>query len=119
MANDDERWMSRALALATLSLGRTWPNPGVGCVIARDGVLLGQGRHEVCGEAHAEVRALEDCRRRGHDARGATAYVTLAPCTRQGRQPPCLCAVRGAPGAGRRRHRRPQPGRPAREFPSA
>src|ERR1700756_2472249 len=93
MARDDERWMSRALALASLSLGRTWPNPGVGCVIARDGLLLGQGRHEVCGEAHAEVRALEDCRRRGHDARGATAYVTLAPCTRQGRQGPCVHAL--------------------------
>jgi diaminohydroxyphosphoribosylaminopyrimidine deaminase/5-amino-6-(5-phosphoribosylamino)uracil reductase len=93
MAHDDERWMSRALALATLSLGRTWPNPGVGCVIARDGALLGQGRHEACGEAHAEVRALEDCHRRGNDARGATIYVTLAPCTRQGRQPPCVNAL--------------------------
>jgi diaminohydroxyphosphoribosylaminopyrimidine deaminase/5-amino-6-(5-phosphoribosylamino)uracil reductase len=93
---EDERWMVRALALASLSLGRTWPNPGVGCVIARDGVLLGQGRHEVCGQAHAEVRALQDCRRRGRDPAGATAYITLAPCTRHGRQPPCLLELIGA-----------------------
>jgi len=87
---EDERWMVRALGLASLSQGRTWPNPGVGCVIAKDGVLLGQGRHEVCGQQHAEVRALADCRRRGNNPAGATAYITLAPCTRHGRQPPCL-----------------------------
>ncbi len=85
--------MTRSLALASLSLGRTWPNPGVGCVIVRDGQLLGQGRHETCGEAHAEVRAIEDCRRRGHATIGATAYVSLAPCTRFGRQPPCVNAL--------------------------
>jgi diaminohydroxyphosphoribosylaminopyrimidine deaminase/5-amino-6-(5-phosphoribosylamino)uracil reductase len=92
----DERWMSRALCLASMSLGRTWPNPGVGCVIAREGKVLGQGRHEVCGQAHAEVNAIADCRRRGNDPAGATAYVTLAPCTRQGRQPPCVNALAAA-----------------------
>jgi diaminohydroxyphosphoribosylaminopyrimidine deaminase/5-amino-6-(5-phosphoribosylamino)uracil reductase len=91
--HDDERWMSRALCLASLSLGRTWPNPGVGCVIVRDGKLLGSGRHEVAGQEHAEVKALADCRRRGHDPAGATAYVTLAPCTRHGKQPPCVRAL--------------------------
>ena len=85
--------MRRALRLAVRSMGRTWPNPGVGCVIARDGELLGQGRHQRCGEAHAEIRALEDCVRRGTDPRGATAYVTLAPCTRHGRTPPCCDAL--------------------------
>jgi diaminohydroxyphosphoribosylaminopyrimidine deaminase/5-amino-6-(5-phosphoribosylamino)uracil reductase len=90
---DDRTFMSRALRLASLSLGMTWPNPGVGCVLVRDGRLLGEGRHRRCGDLHAETAALADCRRRGNDARGATAYVTLAPCTRQGRQPPCCTAL--------------------------
>ena len=90
---DDARWMRRALRLATLSLGRTWPNPGVGCVIVRDGVLLGQGRHAVYGQAHAEVNALAYCRALGNDPAGATVYITLSPCTRQGKQPPCIDAL--------------------------
>jgi diaminohydroxyphosphoribosylaminopyrimidine deaminase/5-amino-6-(5-phosphoribosylamino)uracil reductase len=85
--------MRRALRLATLSLGRTWPNPGVGCVIVRDGRLLGEGRHAVYGQAHAEVNALSQCRALGNDPAGATAYVTLAPCTRHGKQPPCTAAL--------------------------
>ncbi len=89
----DVRWMARALRLASLSLGMTWPNPGVGCVLVRDDELLGEGRHRRCGELHAETAALADCRAHGYDARGATAYVTLAPCTRQGRQPPCVAAL--------------------------
>jgi len=89
----DIDWMRRAVRIASLSLGRTWPNPGVGCVLIRDGRLIGQGRHERCGEAHAEVLALRDAERRGESARGATAYVTLAPCTRHGRQPPCVDAL--------------------------
>lgn len=88
--------MRRALRLASLSLGMTWPNPGVGCVLVRDGRLLGEGRHRVCGDLHAETAALADCRARGHDPAGATAYVTLAPCTRHGRQPPCVDALRAA-----------------------
>lgn len=91
--SDDIRWMKRALRLATLSLGRTWPNPGVGCVIARNGQLLGEGRHAVYGQAHAEVNALSQCRALGNDPAGATAYVTLAPCTRHGKQPPCTSAL--------------------------
>ena len=86
-------WMARALRLASLSLGMTWPNPGVGCVLVRDGQLIGQGRHTLCGDLHAETSALVDCERRFQDPRGATAYVTLAPCTRQGRQPPCVDAL--------------------------
>ena len=93
MSADDQRWMRRALRLATLSLGRTWPNPGVGCVVVRDGQVLGEGRHAVYGQAHAEVNALNQCRAQGHDPQGATAYVTLAPCTRHGRQPPCTQAL--------------------------
>lgn len=93
MGGDDAAWMDRALRLASLSLGMTWPNPGVGCVLVRAGRLLGQGRHRRCGDLHAETAALADCRARGHDPAGATAYVTLAPCTRQGRQPPCTSAL--------------------------
>jgi len=93
MARDDERWMTRALVLAGLSAGCTWPNPGVGCVLVRDGVWLGDGRHQQCGREHAEILALQDARSRGHDLQGATAYVTLAPCTRTGRTGPCVQAL--------------------------
>jgi diaminohydroxyphosphoribosylaminopyrimidine deaminase/5-amino-6-(5-phosphoribosylamino)uracil reductase len=62
-------------------------------VIVRGGQLLGEGRHAVYGQSHAEVNALNQCRAMGYDPRGATAYVTLAPCTRQGRQPPCTQAL--------------------------
>jgi diaminohydroxyphosphoribosylaminopyrimidine deaminase/5-amino-6-(5-phosphoribosylamino)uracil reductase len=85
--------MRRALRMAVASRGRTWPNPGVGCLLVRDGRLLGAGRHRRCGGDHAEVAALADCRARGHDPAGATAYVTLAPCTRTGRTPPCTGAL--------------------------
>ena len=85
----DAGWMARALRLASLSLGQTWPNPGVGCVLVRDGRWLADGRHRRCGGLHAETDALSRC----PDARGATAYVTLAPCTRHGRQPPCAEAL--------------------------
>jgi diaminohydroxyphosphoribosylaminopyrimidine deaminase/5-amino-6-(5-phosphoribosylamino)uracil reductase len=90
---DDARWLAVAARLAQRSLGRTWPNPGVGCVLVRDGVLLGGGRHERCGGPHAEIHALADTRARGYDPAGATAYVTLAPCTRHGRTPPCVEAL--------------------------
>lgn len=91
--HDDHRWMALALRQAVRSLGRTAPNPGVGCVLARQGVLVGTGRHERCGGPHAEVQALADARRRGNDTTGATAYITLAPCTTHGRTPPCTDAL--------------------------
>jgi diaminohydroxyphosphoribosylaminopyrimidine deaminase/5-amino-6-(5-phosphoribosylamino)uracil reductase len=69
------------------------PNPPVGCVLVRDGVTLGEGWHHRRGEAHAEVEALRDARARGHDARGATAYVSLEPCDHHGRTPPCSEAL--------------------------
>ena len=90
---DDVIWMRRAIRQAVASLGATWPNPGVGCTIVRDGVVLGEGRHEQCGGPHAEPNALRACRDQGHDPRGATAYMTLAPCTRQGRTPACTTAL--------------------------
>jgi diaminohydroxyphosphoribosylaminopyrimidine deaminase/5-amino-6-(5-phosphoribosylamino)uracil reductase len=92
----DRALMARALELAARGLYTTTPNPRVGCVVARDGVVLGEGFHERAGAAHAEVNALADAARRGHDARGATLVVTLEPCNCHGRTPPCVDAVLAA-----------------------
>ena len=83
--------MQQALALARQGEGRTAPNPPVGCVLVRDGAVIGRGWHKKAGEAHAEVEAL-----RGIDARGATAYVTLEPCDHTGRTGPCSLALLAA-----------------------
>jgi len=87
--------LQRALALARESLGQTDPNPRVGCVIvAADGTtVLGEGRTQPAGQAHAEVMALRDAAARGADVRGATAWVTLEPCSHQGRTGPCCDAL--------------------------
>jgi diaminohydroxyphosphoribosylaminopyrimidine deaminase/5-amino-6-(5-phosphoribosylamino)uracil reductase len=89
-ADEDERWMRRALALAARGLGETNPNPVVGCVIVRDGGVVGEGWHARAGGPHAEVVALE---RAGPGARGATLYVNLEPCAHFGRTPPCAPRV--------------------------
>ena len=85
--------MRRALELAQRGLYTTDPNPRVGCVLVRDGQVLGDGWHERAGEAHAEVNAL---RAAAGPAAGATAYVTLEPCAHTGRTPPCVQALIGA-----------------------
>ena len=85
----DERYMGRALELAARGMGHTSPNPMVGCVLVRDGRVIGEGWHHRCGEPHAEVEALMDAARRGEPVRGATAYVSLEPCCHFGRTPPC------------------------------
>jgi diaminohydroxyphosphoribosylaminopyrimidine deaminase/5-amino-6-(5-phosphoribosylamino)uracil reductase len=87
---DDVRHMARALELAARGLYTTDPNPRVGCVLVRDGRVVGEGWHERAGEPHAEVHAL---RAAGERARGATAYVTLEPCCHHGRTPPCTQAL--------------------------
>lgn len=86
----DIEWMTRALRLAAQGLYSTTPNPRVGCVIVKQGKVIGEGAHLKAGEPHAEVHAL---RAAGEQARGATAYVTLEPCSHFGRTPPCADAL--------------------------
>jgi len=89
----DHRFMARALQQARLSLFNTTPNPRVGCVLVRDGKKIGEGYTQPAGQNHAEIQALLDAREHTGDARGATAYVTLEPCSHQGRTPPCSEAL--------------------------
>ena len=87
------RYLDLAARMAMRAAGYVEPNPMVGCVIARAGEVLGIGHHRVFGGLHAEREALANCRARGHDPRGATAYVTLEPCKHYGKQPPCTQAM--------------------------
>ena len=90
---DDRAWMARALQLAERGLYTVRSNPRVGCVLVKDGVLIGEGLHARAGEGHAEVNALAAA---GERARGATAYVTLEPCSHFGKTPPCADALLAA-----------------------
>ena len=92
-APGDGAWMRRALDLAERGWGHTAPNPMVGAVVVRDGVVVGEGWHARYGTAHAEVEALRSA---GERARGATLYVTLEPCNHHGQTPPCTDAILGA-----------------------
>jgi diaminohydroxyphosphoribosylaminopyrimidine deaminase/5-amino-6-(5-phosphoribosylamino)uracil reductase len=93
MPGDDERFMRLALRAALRGVGRTCPNPAVGAVVAKDGVVVATGHHARAGLPHAEVVAL---RRAGERARGATLYVSLEPCCHSGRTPPCTDAILAA-----------------------
>ena len=86
----DQRFMQLALALGRRGLGRTWPNPAVGAVVVKDGVILGRGWTQPGGRPHGEPEALA---RAGEAARGATLYVTLEPCSHVGKTPPCADAI--------------------------
>ncbi len=86
----DRRFMRLALTLGARGLGRVWPNPAVGCVIVRDGRILGRGWTQPGGRPHAETMALAEA---GAAARGATAYVSLEPCAHHGKTPPCAEAL--------------------------
>lgn len=89
----DHEFMARALRLAESGLYSATPNPRVGCVLVRDGSIVGEGWHEKAGGPHAEVHALQSA---GDLARGAAAYVTLEPCSHHGRTPPCCEALLAA-----------------------
>lgn len=89
----DHAFMQRALALAERGLYSTQPNPHVGAVIVRDGVVLAEGHHAQAGEVHAEIMALRHAHAAGMDVRGATLYVNLEPCSHHGRTPPCCDAI--------------------------
>jgi diaminohydroxyphosphoribosylaminopyrimidine deaminase / 5-amino-6-(5-phosphoribosylamino)uracil reductase len=89
----DHTFMLRALELAQRAAFHATPNPRVGCVIVRDGRILGEGWTQPPGSNHAEIEALLDARRNGHDVRGATVFVTLEPCSHFGRTPPCSTAL--------------------------
>jgi diaminohydroxyphosphoribosylaminopyrimidine deaminase / 5-amino-6-(5-phosphoribosylamino)uracil reductase len=93
----DQEFMWQALRLAAMGRSRTHPNPMVGCVIVRNGQVIGRGYHRKAGEPHAETFALQEA---GEAARGATVYVTLEPCAHHGRTPPCAEALVRA-GVGR------------------
>jgi len=86
----DSAFMARALRLAERGVYTAHPNPMVGCVLVRDGTVVGEGWHEFAGEAHAEINALRVARDK---ARGATAYLTLEPCSHAGKTPPCAPAL--------------------------
>jgi diaminohydroxyphosphoribosylaminopyrimidine deaminase/5-amino-6-(5-phosphoribosylamino)uracil reductase len=89
----DHHWMHCALALARQGIGLASPNPTVGCVLVRDGAIVGHGFHQYAERDHAEIVALKEA---GDDARGATAYVTLEPCSHYGRTGPCARALLNA-----------------------
>lgn len=86
----DRRYMALALTLGRRGLGRTWPNPAVGAVVVKDGVIVGRGWTQPGGRPHAEPVALKQA---GEAARGATLYVTLEPCSHVGKSPPCVDAI--------------------------
>ncbi len=88
--SDDTRFMALALGLGRRGLGRTWPNPAVGAVVVKDGLIVGRGWTQPGGRPHAEIEAL---RRAGAAARDATLYVTLEPCSHHGKTPPCADAI--------------------------
>ena len=89
-AADDARYMALAFTLGRRGLGNTWPNPAVGAVIVKEGVIVGRGWTQQGGRPHAEVEALRHAKKA---AQGATMYVTLEPCSHQGKTPPCADAI--------------------------
>jgi diaminohydroxyphosphoribosylaminopyrimidine deaminase/5-amino-6-(5-phosphoribosylamino)uracil reductase len=90
----DHEYLARAIDLATRGRGRVHPNPVVGAVVVKDGMIMGEGWHTEYGGAHAEVNAIEDCA--GADLTGATIYVSLEPCCHHGKTPPCTEAILAA-----------------------
>lgn len=92
----DEFYMRRAIELAKKGEGWTNPNPLVGAVIVKNGIIIGEGYHHKYGDLHAERDALKNCKEQGNNPEGATIYVTLEPCCHFGKQPPCIHAIKEA-----------------------
>ena len=92
-AMSDAQFMRLALRLARRGYGMTSPNPMVGAVLVKGGKIIGRGWHRCAGLPHAEIEALQDAQKHGHNSRGATLYVTLEPCSTHGRTPPCTDAI--------------------------
>ncbi|MBQ7556004.1 bifunctional diaminohydroxyphosphoribosylaminopyrimidine deaminase/5-amino-6-(5-phosphoribosylamino)uracil reductase RibD [bacterium] len=89
----EEAFWQRAIELARKALLTCAPNPMVGAVIVKGGKIIGEGYHQVAGCDHAEIRAIKDAKKKGHDLKGAVIYVTLEPCSTYGRTPPCTKAI--------------------------
>jgi diaminohydroxyphosphoribosylaminopyrimidine deaminase/5-amino-6-(5-phosphoribosylamino)uracil reductase len=89
----DEKIMLKALKLAEKGIGSVEPNPAVGAVLVKDGKIIGKGYHKRFGSPHAEINAIEDCKRKDSNPSGATLYVTFEPCSHHGKTPPCTDAV--------------------------
>jgi len=94
--SDSQRYMRMALRLARRGIGSVEPNPAVGAVIVKANQIIGSGRHKKFGGPHAEINALDDCKTLGVNPRGAVMYVTLEPCSHQGKTDPCTQAIIGA-----------------------
>ena len=92
-AMSDAQFMRLALRLARRGYGMTSPNPMVGAVLVKGGKIIGRGWHRRAGLPHAEIEALHDAQKHGHNPKGATLYVTLEPCSTHGRTPPCTDAI--------------------------
>ncbi|MCF7820857.1 MAG: bifunctional diaminohydroxyphosphoribosylaminopyrimidine deaminase/5-amino-6-(5-phosphoribosylamino)uracil reductase RibD [Mariprofundaceae bacterium] len=93
LQKEDERWMKKAIQLAKKGVGTTHPNPRVGAVVVKNGMLVSEGWHGRAGEPHAEIHALQKA---GSTARGGTLYVSLEPCSSAGKTPPCTEAIQRA-----------------------
>ena len=96
MKSADQKFLRLALRLAQRGYGTTSPNPMVGAVLVRAGKIIGRGWHHSAGDLHAEIEALRDAQKRGHNPHHATLYVTLEPCCTHGRTPPCTAAILAA-----------------------
>lgn len=91
--DDDNRFMLRAIELGKSARGKTGDNPYVGCVIVKNGILIGEGKTQPPGKSHAEIVAIQNVGQNGYDTAGATLYSTVEPCSFYGRTPPCATAI--------------------------
>src|SRR4030042_287475 len=89
----EQRYMQAALKLAARGIGSVEPNPAVGGVVMKNNRIIGRGWHKKFGGPHAEINALENCKKHGDSPQGATMYVTLEPCCHYGKTPPCTDAI--------------------------